>query len=74
MKAITYSEYGGPDVLKFEERPTPTPGPGQALVKVAAAGVNFIDVYQREGWYKINLPAIPGRQRAPAWWRRSGRA
>ena len=64
MQAITYSEYGGPDVLKFEERPTPTPGPGQALVKVAAAGVNFIDVYQREGWYKINLPAIPGGEGA----------
>lgn len=64
MKAIVYSEYGGPEVLKIEERPTPTPGPGQALVKVAAAGVNFIDIYQRMGWYKLNLPAIPGSEGA----------
>ena len=64
MKAIVYSEYGGPEVLKFEDRPTPVPGPGQALVKVAAVGVNFIDVYQRMGWYKINLPAIPGSEGA----------
>jgi NADPH2:quinone reductase len=64
MKAITYSEYGGPEVLRFEERPTPAPGAGQALVRVVAAGVNFIDIYQREGWYKVNLPAIPGGEGA----------
>ena len=51
-------------MLKLEERPTPTPGPGQVLVKVAAAGVNFIDIYQRLGWYKAPLPAIPGNEGA----------
>jgi NADPH2:quinone reductase len=64
MKAITYYEYGGPEVLKLAERPVPVPGPGQALVKVAAAGVNFIDIYQRLGWYKVPLPAIPGNEGA----------
>jgi NADPH2:quinone reductase len=51
-------------VLEYEERPTPTPGPGQALVRVTAAGVNFIDIYQRLGWYKGPLPAIPGNEGA----------
>ena len=64
MKAIVYTEFGGPEVLKLEERPTPAPGPGQALVKVAAAGINFIDIYQRLGWYKMPLPAIPGGEAA----------
>jgi NADPH2:quinone reductase len=64
MKAIVYQEYGGPEVLKYAEQPTPAPGPGQALVKVAAAGVNFIDIYQRLGWYKAPLPAIPGNEGA----------
>ena len=64
MKAIVFDEFGGPEVLKLEERPTPTPGPGQALVKVAAAGVNFIDIYQRLGWYQVSLPAIPGGEGA----------
>ena len=62
MKAIVYQEYGGPEVLAYEERPTPTPGPGQALLRVAAAGVNFIDIYQRLGWYKGPLPTIPGNE------------
>lgn len=64
MKAIRYHEFGGPEVLQLEELPVPTPGPGQALVKVAAAGVNFIDIYQRAGWYKVPLPAIPGNEGA----------
>lgn len=64
MKAIRYHEFGGPEVMQLEELPVPTPGPGQALVKVAAAGVNFIDIYQRLGWYKIPLPAIPGGEGA----------
>ncbi len=64
MRAIVYSEYGGAEVLRLEERPTPTPGPDQALVKVAAAGVNFIDIYQRKGMYKVPLPAIPGGEGA----------
>lgn len=64
MKAIRYHEFGGPEVLQLEDLPAPTPGPGQALVKVAAAGVNFIDIYQRAGWYKVPLPAIPGNEGA----------
>lgn len=64
MKAIVYSEFGEPEVLKLEERPTPTPGSGQVLVKVAAAGVNFIDIYQRKGMYPAPLPAIPGGEGA----------
>ena len=44
--------------------PTPTPGPGQALVKIAAAGVNFIDVYLRSGLYKAPLPMVPGQEAA----------
>ncbi len=64
MNAIRYHEFGGPEVLKLEELPVPAPGPGQALVKIAAAGVNFIDIYQRLGWYKVPLPAIPGGEGA----------
>ncbi len=64
MKAIVYTEFGGPEVLKLEERVVPTPSPGQALVKIAAVGVNFIDIYQRAGWYKVPLPAIPGGEGA----------
>ena len=64
MKAMVYYEYGGPEVLKLEDRSVPTPGPGQVTVKVAAAGVNFIDIYQRLGWYKAPLPTIPGNEGA----------
>ena len=64
MKAITFHEFGGPEVLKLEEHPTPIAGSGLALVKVAAAGVNFIDIYQRSGWYKVPLPAVPGNEGA----------
>jgi NADPH:quinone reductase len=64
MKAIIYQEYGGPEVLEYVERPTPAPGPGQVLIKMAAAGVNFIDIYQRSGWYKAPLPATPGNEGA----------
>jgi NADPH2:quinone reductase len=56
MKAIILYEHGGPEVLKLEERPTPAPDAGQALVHVAAAGVNFIEIYQRQGRYKVPLP------------------
>jgi NADPH:quinone reductase len=60
MKAIRFHTYGGPEVLKLEETPIPEPGTGQALVRVAVAGVNFIDVYQRTGLYKIALPYTCG--------------
>ncbi len=64
MKAIVVSEFGGPEVLKLTERPTPTPGPGQVLVRLAATGVNFIEIYQRLGWYKVALPSVPGSEAA----------
>lgn len=64
MKAIVLHEHGGPEVLKLEERPTPEPGPGQALLQVAATGVNFIEIYQREGRYKLPLPCGIGGEGA----------
>ncbi len=56
MQVVRVHEYGGPESMRLEELPTPTPGPGQALVNVAASGVNFIDIYQRSGTYKGALP------------------
>jgi NADPH:quinone reductase len=64
MKAIILYEHGGPEVLQIEERPTPAPGPGHALVQVAAAGVNFIEIYQREGRYRLPLPCGIGGEGA----------
>ena len=61
MKAIEISEPGGPEVLKACERPRPTPGPGQVLIRVAAAGVNRPDVFQRMGAY----PPPPGASDLP---------
>lgn len=60
MKAIRVHKYGGPDALTFEDLPTPQPGPGQALVKIEAIGLNFIDVYQRTGLYPAPLPRLMG--------------
>ncbi len=60
MKAIRFHTHGGPEVLKLDEIPIPEPGTGQALVRVVAAGVNFIDVYQRTGLYKVALPYTCG--------------
>ncbi len=61
MKAIKISNYGGPDVLKLSDaEPKPEPASGQVLVKIYAAGVNFVDIYHRRGTYPVNLPYIPG--------------
>jgi NADPH:quinone reductase len=60
MRAIRFHSHGGPEVLRLEEIPRPEPEAGQALVRVAAAGVNFIDVYQRTGLYKVALPHTCG--------------
>lgn len=64
MKAVRYHEHGGPEVFRVEEVPVPEPGKGEARVKVAFAGVNFIDVYRRTGFYPVpgGLPAIPGAE------------
>lgn len=62
MKAIVISEFGGPEVLKLEDVPAPTAGAGQVVIKVAAVGINPVDVYIRSGAYarKPPLPYIPG--------------
>jgi NADPH:quinone reductase len=60
MRAVRISEHGGPDVLEVVDVPPPEPGPGQLLVDVAAVGVNYRDVYEREGSYGGDLPAIIG--------------
>lgn len=64
MKAIRVHAHGDADVLSYEDAPTPEPGPGEARVKVGAAGLNFIDIYQRRGWYKVPLPFTPGQEAA----------
>src|SRR5580692_9679680 len=64
MKAIVVHEYGGPEVLKFEEYPDPVAGPGQVLVRVAAASVNPIDYKRRAGltkdFYPMQFPSLIG--------------
>jgi len=64
MHAVRVHEVGGPEVLHFEEVERPLPGRGEALVRVQAAGVNFIDIYQRMGMYKVPLPFTPGQEAA----------
>ena len=64
MKVIRVHEYGGPEVLRFEDIPPPEPGYGEARVKIEAIGVNFIDIYYRTGQYKAALPVIPGQEAA----------
>ena len=60
MKCIRVATQGGPEVLRVEDAPTPAPGPGEALLRVAAVGVNFIEVYQRKGQYPVPAPFTPG--------------
>jgi NADPH2:quinone reductase len=64
MKAIRVHMPGGPEVLQMEHRPMPEPGAGQLLIQVEAVGVNFIDVYQRTGLYKVATPFTPGQEAA----------
>jgi NADPH2:quinone reductase len=64
MKAIRITETGGPEVMRLEELPTPEPQAGQLLVRVEAAGVNYIDTYQRSGQYKVPLPYTMGLEGA----------
>lgn len=64
MKAIQVQKTGGPEVLTFVDLPVPKPKPNEALVKITAIGVNFIDVYLREGRYPAQLPFIDGQEGA----------
>lgn len=64
MKAIVIHEYGGPDVLKYEDCPDPVPGAGEVLVRVAAASINPIDIMERAGLTKdfkpVTFPGVLG--------------
>ena len=64
MKAIRIHETGGPETLRYEDVPDPTPGRGEALVRVGAAGVNFIDIYFRTGLYPYVIPGTLGLEAA----------
>ncbi len=64
MDAIQVETHGGPEVLRIAQVADPGPGPDEVLVRVAAAGVNFIDTYQRSGLYEIDLPGGLGLEGA----------
>ena len=66
MRAIVVERLGGPEVLTVAERPDPSPGPGQVLVATSAAGVNYMDTYQRQGQgnYRTETPFTPGSEGA----------
>jgi NADPH:quinone reductase len=64
MRAIQVSDPGGPERLEYRDVPRPEPGPGQALVRIEAIGVNFIDVYHRSGLYPLPRPFTPGSEAA----------
>jgi NADPH2:quinone reductase len=64
MKCIQVKVLGGPENMELVDVPAPTPGPQQALVKIAASGVNFIDTYFRSGLYKADLPVALGNEAA----------
>jgi NADPH:quinone reductase len=66
MRMVVGERLGGPDVLRITEQEAPRPGPGQVVVDVAAAGVNYMDIYQREGVgnYRTEPPFVPGAEGA----------
>jgi NADPH2:quinone reductase len=64
MKALVVSQHGGPEVLTYSDVPEPVITPTELLVKVAAAGINYIDTYQRSGLYAMTLPYTPGLEGA----------
>ncbi|HET7423519.1 MAG TPA: quinone oxidoreductase [Gemmatimonadales bacterium] len=64
MQAIRIHQFGGPEVLRLEDVPVPEPGPGEALIKVEATGINYVDVYHRTGLYPGQLPLTLGREAA----------
>jgi len=64
VKGIRVTGYGGPEVMTYADYELPEPGPGEARIKVHAAGLNFIDIYQRRGRYPVQLPWTPGLEAA----------
>jgi NADPH2:quinone reductase len=64
VNSIRVHKTGGPDVLRIEELTDPTPGPGELVVNIEAIGVNFIEIYQREGLYTVQRPFTPGSEAA----------
>jgi NADPH2:quinone reductase len=64
MKAIRVESYGGPEMLRYQDIDRPEPKRGEALVRIEAIGVNFIDVYHRTGLYPLPLPFTPGSEAA----------
>jgi NADPH:quinone reductase len=64
MRAVRLNDTGGPEALRLERVPVPEPGAGGALVRLEAAGLNFIDVYKRRGLYRVPLPATLGEEGA----------
>jgi NADPH2:quinone reductase len=64
MFSIRVSQHGGPEVLEWVELDDPEPGPNDLIVELAAAGLNFIDCYQRSGLYPMSLPYTPGSEGA----------
>ena len=62
--SVVMTEHGDSSVLHYVEMPTPVAGPGQVLVKMAAIGVNFVDIYRRQGLYPVELPHTPGTEGA----------
>jgi NADPH:quinone reductase len=64
MRAIRVHELGGPEVLRLETVDDPVPGPGEVIVRLEAIGVNFMEIYQRKGIYKVPMPFTPGEEGA----------
>ena len=64
MKAIQVSQVGGPEALTLVDLPVPSPKPNEAVVQIKASGVNFIDVYFREGRYPTSIPFVNGQEAA----------
>src|SRR5207237_8062931 len=61
VKAIRFHQHGGPEVLRYEDAPTPEPGPGEVLVELRAAALNHLDLFTRDGSVpKVRLPHIGG--------------
>jgi NADPH2:quinone reductase len=64
VNSIRVHKTGGPEVLRIEELPDPVPGPGELVVNIEAIGVNYLEIYQREGLYTVQRPFTPGSEAA----------